>query len=220
MPDTKFADFPTPSVAFYSEMEVHKATYETACREPMQALLDQLETEFGASKMMRPYRDIRFSADKSPYKTSCSAMVGSGRYVGLSSRGLYVGGRLPWARQRRAGSVSRRGSVRVRRPRVGLDPREATQGGLRNGRRGAEVGAAGVRDRPSSGGVAALQEPACRPADRAGRGYRVTRGAAGGAQGAAGPCAAGRVAGRTRGLAYGRRRALIGALAASLLLRL
>lgn len=101
MPDTKFAGFPAEAVTFYRELEAHnskpwweahKATYESTCREPMQALLDELEDEFGASRMMRPYRDIRFSADKSPYKTSCSAMVGTGGYVELSSRGLYVGG--------------------------------------------------------------------------------------------------------------------------------
>jgi uncharacterized protein (TIGR02453 family) len=101
MPDTRFVGFPAAAVTFYRELEAHnakpwweahKATYEAACRAPMQALLDELEEEFGASRMMRPYRDIRFSADKSPYKTNCAATIGDGWYVGLSSNGLYVGG--------------------------------------------------------------------------------------------------------------------------------
>lgn len=101
MPDARFEGFPAEAVRFYDELEAnnakpwweaHKATYEAACRQPMQALLDELEPEFGASKMMRPYRDIRFSADKSPYKTNCAAIIGTGGYLALSSRGLYVGG--------------------------------------------------------------------------------------------------------------------------------
>ncbi len=36
---------------------------------PMTELLAELTPEFGASKLFRPYRDVRFSADKTPYKT-------------------------------------------------------------------------------------------------------------------------------------------------------
>jgi uncharacterized protein (TIGR02453 family) len=57
----------------------------------MEALLAELEPEFGASKLFRPYRDIRFSADKSPYRTNCSAMVGGHGYVALMADGFYVG---------------------------------------------------------------------------------------------------------------------------------
>lgn len=39
----------------------------------MTALLEALEPEFGGGKVFRPYRDVRFSADKSPYKTSIAA---------------------------------------------------------------------------------------------------------------------------------------------------
>jgi uncharacterized protein DUF2461 len=46
-------------------------------REPVAALLDELSGEFGPERIARPYRDIRFRADKSPYKTAaCSASCG------------------------------------------------------------------------------------------------------------------------------------------------
>jgi uncharacterized protein (TIGR02453 family) len=69
--------------------QTHKATYETACREPMQLLAAELDP-FGPSRISRINRDIRFSADKSPYKTSISAGI-RGHYVHLSPEGLYVG---------------------------------------------------------------------------------------------------------------------------------
>jgi uncharacterized protein (TIGR02453 family) len=58
---------------------------------PMQALLDELEAEFGEGKIFRPNRDIRFSADKSPYKTSIAATLSKGGYVQLSGAGLAAG---------------------------------------------------------------------------------------------------------------------------------
>jgi len=56
----------------------------------MLALLGELTDEFGEPRLFRPYRDVRFSRDKTPYKTSIAAMIGTG-YVGLSARGLEVG---------------------------------------------------------------------------------------------------------------------------------
>jgi uncharacterized protein (DUF2461 family) len=46
-----------------------RAVYEAEVRAPMQALLAELEPEFGPGKIFRPYRDVRFSHDKTPYKT-------------------------------------------------------------------------------------------------------------------------------------------------------
>src|SRR5262249_16586132 len=46
--------------------------------------------EFGEGRIFRPYRDVRFSADKSPYKTNIAAMVGDG-YVHLNAKGLGAG---------------------------------------------------------------------------------------------------------------------------------
>jgi uncharacterized protein (TIGR02453 family) len=78
----------------------NREIYESDVRAPMQALLDDLVAEFGdfgTSKIFRPYRDVRFGKDKTPYKTHCGAVVETGRgagafYVQLSSDGLLVAG--------------------------------------------------------------------------------------------------------------------------------
>jgi uncharacterized protein (TIGR02453 family) len=56
----------------------------------MEGLLEELAPEWGEGRIFRPYRDIRFSSDKSPYKTNIAATVGEG-YVALSSQGLGAG---------------------------------------------------------------------------------------------------------------------------------
>jgi uncharacterized protein (TIGR02453 family) len=100
-----FRGFPARAVGFYGDLEHdntkefwagHKAQWEADVRDPMRALLDELEPEFGEARLFRPYRDVRFSADKSPYKTHQGALVGPnpgvGYYVQISSEGLTVGG--------------------------------------------------------------------------------------------------------------------------------
>ena len=100
-----FSGFPAGALSFYAELEdrnsrdwwlAHKDVYERDVREPMLALLDGLEEEFGEAKLFRPNRDVRFSADKSPYKTHQGALVGSGTvlgyYVQVSADGLRAGG--------------------------------------------------------------------------------------------------------------------------------
>ena len=57
----------------------------------MDELLADLAPEFGPSKVFRPYRDLRFSPDKSPYKTAMGAMLADGGYVQLSAAGLAAG---------------------------------------------------------------------------------------------------------------------------------
>jgi uncharacterized protein (TIGR02453 family) len=93
-----FAGWPIEAVEFYEGLEVdnskaywqqHKAVYERAVRAPMEELLDELADEFGDGRIFRPHRDLRFSADKAPYKTNCSATVGDG-YVSLSAHELMV----------------------------------------------------------------------------------------------------------------------------------
>jgi uncharacterized protein (TIGR02453 family) len=51
-------------------------------------LLDELSGEFGPGRIARPYRDIRFRADKSPYKTEIYATLDRGGYVRFSADGL------------------------------------------------------------------------------------------------------------------------------------
>jgi uncharacterized protein (TIGR02453 family) len=94
-----FRGWPVEAVEFYEGLQAdnskaywtdHKSVYDTAVLEPMQALLAELAPEFGEAKIFRPYRDVRFSADKTPYKTAMGARLGSG-YVQLSSDGLAAG---------------------------------------------------------------------------------------------------------------------------------
>jgi uncharacterized protein (TIGR02453 family) len=95
-----FRGWPAEALEFFEGLEAdnskafwqdHKATYEAAVRGPMEELLAELAPEFGAAKIFRPYRDVRFSADKSPYKTHIGATLEKGGYVQLSSVGLGAG---------------------------------------------------------------------------------------------------------------------------------
>ena len=73
--------------------EANRQVYEEAVKGPMVALLSSLEDEVGPSKVFRANRDIRFSKDKSPYKTNIAGtagMGGHGGYVSLDARGLTV----------------------------------------------------------------------------------------------------------------------------------
>jgi len=55
----------------------------------MLALLGELTDEFGEPRLFRPYRDVRFSRDKTPYKTSIAGddRYGIRRTVGTRTRG-------------------------------------------------------------------------------------------------------------------------------------
>lgn len=69
----------------------HKAIYEQSVRAPMDELLAEMAPEFGEPKVFRPYRDVRFSNDKSPYKTAIAASLAGGGYVQLTAEGLGAG---------------------------------------------------------------------------------------------------------------------------------
>ena len=73
--------------------QAHKEVYEQCVREPMEQLLAELSDEFGPGKLFRPYRDVRFSADKTPYKTTCAATLGRA-YISFSAEELAAGGGL------------------------------------------------------------------------------------------------------------------------------
>jgi uncharacterized protein (TIGR02453 family) len=73
--------------------DANRETYETAVKAPMVALIDSLAGDYGEGKVFRANRDIRFSNDKSPYKTNIAAtagMNGHGGYISLDARGLTV----------------------------------------------------------------------------------------------------------------------------------
>jgi uncharacterized protein (TIGR02453 family) len=104
-----FTGFPAAGLDFYDDLEVdntksywekHKAVYAEAVKAPMTALCAALEQEFApdgqSAKIFRPYRDVRFAKDKTPYKTHQGAFVrvgdATGWYVELSPRGIRTGG--------------------------------------------------------------------------------------------------------------------------------
>ena len=72
--------------------EAHRRQYEQEVKGPMLALLSELEAEFGPAKVSRPNRDIRFSANKAPYKTNIYADAREGGYVALDADGLVAAG--------------------------------------------------------------------------------------------------------------------------------
>ncbi len=99
-----FTGFPVAALDFYDDLEMdntksfwtaHKEVYETAVKGPMTALVRALEPEFGAAKVFRPYRDVRFAKDKTPYKTHQGAFVpagpSTGWYVEVAAPGVRVG---------------------------------------------------------------------------------------------------------------------------------
>jgi len=100
----EFTGFPEEALDFYEGLEAdntkaywteHKVGYERSVRAPLLALCAVLEGEFGPAKVFRPYRDVRFSADKSPYKTTQGALLpgpdgGQVWYLQISAAGLLV----------------------------------------------------------------------------------------------------------------------------------
>ncbi len=97
--------------AFYAELEqnqnrewwlANKRRYDDNVKAPVERLVDALGGEFGPLKIFRPYKDVRFSADKRPYKdhlglvTADAASGGdpSTYYLQLSHHGLMLAGGL------------------------------------------------------------------------------------------------------------------------------
>ncbi|MBA2739303.1 MAG: DUF2461 domain-containing protein [Nocardioidaceae bacterium] len=102
-PAERFTGFPVEGLDFYDDLEAdntktfwtaHRQVYLDAVRAPMTALLAQLEPEFGPGKVFRPYRDLRYSKDPTPYKAHQGGFVArsqsSGWYVELNAAGLRV----------------------------------------------------------------------------------------------------------------------------------
>ena len=95
-----FRGWSTEALDFYEGLEAdnsktywlaNKAVYDEKIYQPMVDLLRELEPEFGPGRIFRPYRDVRFSADKSPYKTAIAASLDEGGYIHLSAKGLSAG---------------------------------------------------------------------------------------------------------------------------------
>jgi uncharacterized protein (TIGR02453 family) len=95
-----FSGWTEAALEFYEGLEAdntktywtrHKTVYDEHVLRPMLELAEELASEFGEPKVFRPYRDVRFSADKTPYKTNIGATIGSMGYVQLSADGLGAG---------------------------------------------------------------------------------------------------------------------------------
>src|SRR5215210_6171542 len=87
--------------------ERHRAVYETELRDPLRALVDEMDVRLAnvapeligdpRRSVFRIHRDVRFSADKSPYKTHAACQFyhrdagrGAGQDAGGAGAGLYV----------------------------------------------------------------------------------------------------------------------------------
>jgi uncharacterized protein (TIGR02453 family) len=94
-----FRGWPAEALEFFEGLEAdnsktywhrNRDVYDSMVRAPMEKLLEELAPEFGEGRIFRPYRDVRFSPDKSPYKTNIAATIGDG-YIQLTADGLGVG---------------------------------------------------------------------------------------------------------------------------------
>lgn len=99
----EFTGFPVAALDFYDDLEVdntrsfwtaHKEVWERSVRDPMLALTTALAQEFGPAKVFRPYRDVRYAKDKTPYKDHQGAFVAAapatGWYVEVGAPGVRV----------------------------------------------------------------------------------------------------------------------------------
>ena len=93
-----FTGFPRAATEFFRDLarnnnrewfHAHKEVYEQACREPLKALITELDP-MGTVHLSRINRDMRFSRDGAPYRTQLAGGV-LNTYINLSAEGLYVG---------------------------------------------------------------------------------------------------------------------------------
>ncbi|MGO4956677.1 DUF2461 domain-containing protein [Luteococcus sp. Sow4_B9] len=100
-----FTGIPLEAVDFYRQLEVnnnrewwlaHKDDYDRLVRTPMLALAEQVGPAFGETKVFRPYRQVRFSNDKTPYKAHQGLYAHShthaGWYFQVDSTGFHLAG--------------------------------------------------------------------------------------------------------------------------------
>lgn len=93
-----FTGIPIAALDFYEGLEAdnsktywnqHKDIYQASVRAPVTALAEALTAQFGDVYLFRPYRDLRFSRDKRPYKEHQGATVGP-HYFHVDAAGLFA----------------------------------------------------------------------------------------------------------------------------------
>ena len=98
-----FAGWPPEAFDFFAGLEVdnskgywhaNRDVYERAVRQPMETFAAVVAEGYGPLHIFRPYRDVRFRHDKSPYKTQCGAVTegdgGEAYYLHVSADGLFA----------------------------------------------------------------------------------------------------------------------------------
>jgi len=125
--DAEFTGFPVAAFTFLKGLAAHndrdwfearRDTYESALREPMKALVEEMDARLAGfvpeitgtvkGSMFRIHRDIRFSKNKAPYKTNAACWFfhrdskgtvgqdavhgGAGMYFHLEPRACFAGG--------------------------------------------------------------------------------------------------------------------------------
>ena len=100
--------FSPAALAFFDGLEednsraywtAHGEMFETEVKAPLAALLASLPSTYQPFRVFRMNRDLRFTADKSPYKTQHSAIhahAGLDHYLQFSAAGLLVATGIYW----------------------------------------------------------------------------------------------------------------------------
>lgn len=96
-----FSGFGPRATAFFAGLEAdntktywtsHASVFEEDVRAPMKEFVAAVAPQYRPLNVFRPYRDVRFAKDKTPYKTHIGAVGelegGSIVYIQLSARGL------------------------------------------------------------------------------------------------------------------------------------
>lgn len=107
MTENETAGLDADAFAFYAELAdnqtkewwlANKQRYDERVKAPVERLVDALGGEFGPLKIFRPYKDVRFSADKRPYKDHLGLVTADDSaatyYLQLSQHGLMLAGGL------------------------------------------------------------------------------------------------------------------------------
>ena len=162
-----FAGIPVAALDFYEDLEAdnsksfwtaHKQIYEESVRTPLEALAAELEPEFGSPKLFRPYRDVRFAKDKTPYKTQQGMWFAeSARYVAVSAAGLFIAGGYWGTASDQVGRLRRAVDDDVAGGQLEKIIDKGAQGGIRHRWRTDRSRTARLPERSSAGGPDPVQ---------------------------------------------------------------